>query len=428
MSKNSIDVKNNVPFLKPDINHHHDYELVKAHKHVLNLPKHQLYNNHHSTLHDFTINVKNTFNEYPWNGTGFYLDFDLPQVDYQYHQFVLRFKLYNRGSVAYTLPFPLCIDRLVLLKNSNVLTEINNEDILLYNLQKVASKYRTYNDDFNYSLSTGLSFDSTDKSFINPYIPSNSTYIVNMELPLPLTNSHFPSNLIKNQLTIRVYFKGSIVTSSTGANSDIGLKDVKLMLRMKETAHNIYKEPKFNHLFTKKLLTKINIPKLDADNNYVLNITGFNSVASFALVFIRDQESDILHSSVGKWHQYKYRMDQVSIQDNTGKNILYSDMIMENDYNRYLINENFKEFGYTLNKMTQSFNDGHIVLLPFCFDASLAYNGNFNGGYSFQSSNDYKIKFKSLTSSNNKSVVLNILWFSPAVLELCYGDLLEMQS
>ena len=91
----------------------------------------------------------------------------------------------------------------------------------------------------------------------------------------------------------------------------------------------------------------------------------FNSVASFALVFIRDQESDILFDSVGKWHQYKYKMDSVSIQDNTGKNNIYSDMIMENDYNRYLINENFKEFGYALNKMTNSFNDGHLILLPF---------------------------------------------------------------
>jgi hypothetical protein len=42
------------------------------------------------------------------------------------------------------------IDRLVLLKNSNVLSEVNNEDIFLYNLHKISNKYDTSYSDFDY--------------------------------------------------------------------------------------------------------------------------------------------------------------------------------------------------------------------------------------------------------------------------------------
>ena len=40
---------------------------------------------------------------------------------------------------------------------------------------------------------------------------------------------------------------------------------------------------------------------------------------------------------------------------------------------------------------------------------------------------DYKIKFKAGFNSST-SLILNILWFSPANLELCYGDVKEILS
>jgi hypothetical protein len=70
--------------------------------------------------------------------------------------------------------------------------------------------------------------------------------VYNMELPLCLTNSNFLSSAIKNELVVRIYFKGAINISDFGSNSSIKMSDVKLMLRMKETSHNLYKEPKFN--------------------------------------------------------------------------------------------------------------------------------------------------------------------------------------
>ncbi len=75
-----------VSFLKHDVNHHHNYELIKSGRQVLNLPKEQVYNQHHSSIHDFTLNPKNTVAEYPFTGnSSFYADFELPKIHYCYH-------------------------------------------------------------------------------------------------------------------------------------------------------------------------------------------------------------------------------------------------------------------------------------------------------------------------------------------------------
>ena len=123
---------------------------------------------------------------------------------------------------------------------------------------------------------------------------------------------------------------------------------------MKETSHNLYKEPKFNYQFTKKILTKINMPKLDSDAVYNLNINGFNSVASFALIFIRELDNNIKYNQFGSYYRYKYGIDEVSIQDNTGKNILQSDIVLQKDYSRYLMSEHFHQFAHIINKLTDS--------------------------------------------------------------------------
>ena len=252
---NSENVKK-VPFLKHDVNLHHSYELIKTNKHILNLPKHQLYNQHHSTIHDFTLNPKNSLSEFPYNGSStWFADFELPRLNYCYHQFVLRYKCYNNNKTddLQILPTPLLIDRLVLLKNSNVLSEVNNEDILLYNLHKISNKYDTGYTDFDYSSQLGLQNDpsNNNNTFDSPHLLKSNifNYImnVNMELPLPLTNSNFLSSAIKNDLTVRIYFKGNIIISDKGSNSDVKLFDLKLMLRMKEKSVSLYKEPKFNH-------------------------------------------------------------------------------------------------------------------------------------------------------------------------------------
>ena len=92
------------------------------------------------------------------------------------------------------------------------------------------------------------------------------------------------------------------------------------------------------------------------------------------------------------------------------------------------MSENFHQFAHILHKICPPYNDGNIFLIPFNYDGNLSYNTGFNGGYSFSSNVDYKLKFKSNSSSNNRSVVLNILFFSPAMLDLTNGELIEILS
>ena len=170
------------------------------------------------------------------------------------------------------------------------------------------------------------------------------------------------------------------------------------------------------------------MPKLELDTTYNLNITGFNSVASFAFIFIRELDNNIKTSVVGQSYLYKPVFDNVSICDNTGKNILQSDCILERDYNRYLMSENFHQFAHIINRLSyMNYNNGNLFLVPFNYDGNLSYNHGFNGGYSFKESNDYKLKFTSRFSAN-RSVVLNILWFTPAILDLSNEDLNEILS
>jgi hypothetical protein len=425
---NSDNVKK-IDFLKHDVNQN-EYQMVKSGKTVLNLPKHQLYNHHHSTIHEFVINSKTSIPKAPFGNSNWYVDYDLPSLNYCYHQFILRLSLYNTSATntIYTLPLPMCVDRVVLLKNSNVLSEVNSEDIFLYNLHKMATKFGSENDDYINSWTTGMITDTSDKNFLNPYVNSRQYQLVHFELPLNLTNSNILSSLIKNQLTLRIYFKGNIVTSTSGSNSDLELSELKLFLRMKESAHNLHKEPKLNHSFMKKILTQINIPKLDAATNYSLNLSGFHSVASFALVFIREQDNNIKYDSVGKYHEFKYQLRNVSICDGTGKNIFESDLIIDYTYNNFLLIEHFKQFAPILNRLCKGGAGlGPLYLLPFCNDAGKSFEGNFNGGYNFKSSQDYSIKFTSAMASTG-SVVLNILWFSPSLLCLDNGDLCEYMS
>jgi hypothetical protein len=70
-------------------------------------------------------------------------------MEYCYHSFVLRMKLKNKGSNSVPLlPVSHMIERTVLLKNSNVLSEVLSEEILLYNLHKMSNKYDLIEDDF----------------------------------------------------------------------------------------------------------------------------------------------------------------------------------------------------------------------------------------------------------------------------------------
>ena len=92
------------------------------------------------------------------------------------------------------------------------------------------------------------------------------------------------------------------------------------------------------------------------------------------------------------------------------------------------MSENFHQFANIIHKLCYlNFNNGNLFLLPFNYDGNMSYNTGFNGGYSFHASNDYKLKFKSKYTAN-RSIIVNILWFCPIMLNLEQGELTEILS
>lgn len=77
----------------------------------------------HSPTCDFVILPNNSYSANPFGLSSFYLDFKLDRINYALHQFILRFNLYNTNTSnpVQTIPMPMVIDRVSLLKNSNVL-------------------------------------------------------------------------------------------------------------------------------------------------------------------------------------------------------------------------------------------------------------------------------------------------------------------
>ena len=101
-----------------------NYGSVKCCNGTYNLPLDQIHGVSHEAVQEFYLTSKNTISSYPFGGTSSsqYLDFNLEQIPYTYHQFILKFSLTNTGSadIRYILS-PLIIDKIQILKDGNTL-------------------------------------------------------------------------------------------------------------------------------------------------------------------------------------------------------------------------------------------------------------------------------------------------------------------
>ena len=225
--ENSIDVvKNAIPWLKSDVNQY-DYTMLKSGKKCYNIKRCQLYQMKHSPICDFVVWPQNSHSINPFNLSSFYLDFRLDRLSYSLHQFILRFDLYNTNAsdTIQVMPMPLIIDRVSLLRNSNILgNDICDWDVYFYNLQKCC-------DEGNQMLDV-LGMQQDGNGYLNSFpIPHGEGVQANLELPISLNRSYFVSSFIRQDITVRVYFKSNIAYS--GSNADIKLDNVKLFLRTK---------------------------------------------------------------------------------------------------------------------------------------------------------------------------------------------------
>jgi len=213
------------------------------------------------------------------------------------------------------------------------------------------------------------------------------------------------------------------------------LSDVNLVLRMEELNNNqlahLYKQPKFNHLFNKRIVHRYNINKLDAGIELSVPLAGFRSIIGGLLVYLSYPLNDIKNADHGGYHYHMYQlaMDNVYIVDGTGRNIQNNNK-QTKSWNNYLLPHKFGPFSEAVNFLcltTDNTNEnrGMIYYIPFAADGSDPYNGVYSGGYSFNQTSDHVFKFTA-DSSYNGNVLLNVISFTPTVLSLEGGSLNEV--
>ena len=91
----------------------------------------------------------------------------------------------------------------------------------------------------------------------------------------------------------------------------------------------------------------------------------------------------------------------------------------------YLIINHFKNLSQTFRSLSYDNNSGQWYYLSFCADGSDSFQGIYSGGYPFKSVQDYTINFDCI-SSCPYDVVINMMFFVPAVVNLNNGSLEEI--
>ena len=423
----NIENSKNSSFLNFESNNKHDYQLIKSNKKIYNINKKQLYKSTHSRIIDFFIQPKNNYALTPFGKTQFYIDFDIPKIDYTFYQFVLQFKLFNNATLdGKIMPIPLIIDKVSILKDSATFgNDTLDFDIFLYNLNKISNEYKNSNVNL-----LGLTYDNYQ--LVNRIINPNSSLDINLELPINLNRSNILASFIKKDLTLRIYFKSNIIYDGI-TNADLQLSNVQLALRVKEVSKEGLKliklQPKISHLFNKRIFTKLSLSNLVAGQQYSLNFAGINAMAGAAFIYLTKSDYNINYTSLGNtyWHTLNLSMNNVFITDSSGKNVFDSNIQFDKYYNNYLISNHFKKLYSNLKCICigSNFSElSQIYYIPLCADGSDLFNESYSGGVFFNDSGNYKINFTALDNYNG-NLTLNILWFCPSILDVTDNDIHE---
>ena len=86
-------VKESAEFLNLEVEKS-NFVIARCGRGVYNFKKDQIKDLSHTSTVDFFINPKNSVNTFPFGVSQFYIDFDLPKIEYSIFKFILRFSLY----------------------------------------------------------------------------------------------------------------------------------------------------------------------------------------------------------------------------------------------------------------------------------------------------------------------------------------------
>ena len=435
MSNSSDKIKNDVDFLKHDSNVNHDYVMIKSGKKLLNLHKKQVYATKHAKIDNFFISPQNNYSSTPF-GNYFYVDFQIPRIQYTYYSFVLRFTLKNlsTSATATILPLPFMIDKVSLMKNSNSIgNDVDGSDVFLFNV----NKYYENNDENELFQNLNIT-DNNVKQKVAQQIAAGGVSYASIELPICLNKSNLPACLFKEDLVIRCYFKNEVILDAI-SNAELKLSDVGLVCRMGELntsqlAH-IYKQPKLlNHMFNKRIVQRYNINNLKGGVEQSVNLAGFRNVAGAMLVYLSLPQNDIKFTNHNvQCYHFLFKINDVYIVDSSGRNIDNNNKI-DLAWNNYQMAHHFLRGNQMFHDLSNSnwavsspFNLGNVFYIPFCADGSNSWTEVYSGGYSFNATGDHVLKFTPIQDWAT-NLVLNVIYFVPALLTLEDGLLKEVYA
>jgi hypothetical protein len=128
----------------------------------------------------------------------------------------------------------------------------------------------------------------------------------------------------------------------------------------------LHKQPKFNHLFNKRVNIKISVPTLIAGNTYSFNIPGFRNTTSAMFLYFTKPENEIRYTTLGNnfWHIFSVGVKDVWVSNSTGSNVLPSNIKQDTFLNNYNLQNHFGKFNESLNRL--------------CLNSSNVYSGFIN--------------------------------------------------
>ena len=452
-SYDSVSRNDNASFVNYEVNNPYEYQMIKKNKKIHNVCKNKMYKHCHNLVKDYIVLPKSNYNSNIFGGSQNYVEFDLNNVklnDHSFFKFVLNYTLKNTtGDDAWLLLAPLQIDHITLLVNSNACgSDITDQNLLWYNLNENSLIDGQSYDNKNYAMFNNLNCVSTDWSTVsgqqnmgdvinNIALNGNSSVSYKIGIPINLMDSNFVSGLIKDNLTLRVYFKKNISfpkpTGNQVSDQSLEISNLKLYCRMREMTNSqitsVFKQPKFSHTFTKPLVNKYIVNQLIAGQEQSVILSGYNSVCSGMFVYFTSpiEMAPVLNlNPPALAYNYLFPIDKVYLTNSTGINLCNGNQY-DHKYNSYLLQEHFPVFSFVLNKLCYGgYNSGHVYYIPFSADGNERYfEHNYTGGVSI--SENSKLLFTSQVSVNT-SLVLNVVFLTPSMVELQNGSLNEYLS
>ncbi len=384
------------------------YKSMKNQGNYLCLPSYAYQNNTHYNMESIDVLPKNSYSS-TLTINGDKIDFDLPNMPMLYYKIYLSFTIKNEHDTnnLLTIPSPLFLEKISLLKNGNTIVE--TDDYFQY--FKCLDRFLLNNNSQNFEDCYGVS--STDFQTVLPIGPNASrSYLI--DLHTWLRKSNILSSLIKD-IILRVKFRKTITNNNNVLDSDIIFSDVKLIFKMIETTEltikHIYSHPKINHLLLKPYHYTRLVPNLTNGVETYVELD-LRHVINQLWIFITNMNPS--NSQFLSFHELK----DLYITNQANLNILNSKKLSSLELKKEVFDVFNEENKYYFYRKLDKF-----YVLDFGNNSDTSDKNYHSGGHSFKSG-IHRIYFT--PTATNSNLVFHIFAFIPSLIEIKNGEYNEI--